>query len=165
VPNLFRHLEKVGTQLSRQLRDGRAKNVDASKVREQIRRLKVSWRAGDEDLDERTYFSELRRLEELLADVPPASERVLDIEKAMRLLGDMSSLLDKTNPEQQRAIMQQIVRQVWMGRDPKRHGDVWIKAIAPTSTCAALVGAIISSSKFALVTSAGVEPTTFSFGG
>ncbi len=143
----------------------KVKTINAAKVREQIRRLKVSWRAGDEDLDEKTYFSELRLLEELLADVPPVSERVFDVQEAMRLLGNMSSLLDQTNPEQQRALMQQIVRQVWMGRSPKRNGDAWIKAIAPTGTYAALVSAIVSSSKFALVTSAGVEPTTFSFGG
>src|SRR5262249_9444481 len=131
----------------------------------QIRRLKISWRAGDEDLDEKTYFTELRRLEGLLADAPSVSERTLDLEKAMGLLSDMPRLLEAASKAQQRAIMQQVVRQVWVERAPQRYGDAWIKAIAPAEGYETLVSAIISQSKFAVAISAGLEPTTFSSGG
>jgi hypothetical protein len=141
------------------------RSVDGAKVREQIRRLKLSWRAGDEDLDEQTYFSELRRLEGLLAETPTGLYRRLDLEQAMAALRDMPSMLAIANTDQQRALIQQVLRQVWVERAPKRHGTAWVKAIAPTSTYEALVGAIISSSNFAVATSTGLEPATFSSGG
>jgi hypothetical protein len=141
------------------------RTVDVVRVREQIRRLKLSWRAGDEDLDEQTYFSELRRLEGTLAEEPSVSARRLDLDKAMSVLRDMPSLLEVASKDQQRALIQQVLRQVWVERAPKRHGDAWVKAIAPTSTYEALVGAIVSSSNFAVATSTGLEPATFSSGG
>jgi hypothetical protein len=116
-------------------------------------------------LDEKTYYSELARLEALLVESPPSSTKILDGTKATTLLGEMPKLLREATAEQRRVLVQLVLRQVWIECGPKPDAEIWVKAIAPTKTYEVLVGAIITSSNFAMATSAGLEPTTFSSGG
>ena len=74
---------------------------------------------------------------------------------ATDLYSVMDALLDCATPAQRRAIMRQVIETVWIEK-------VAVTAIRPAATYALLVELAAGGS---LVTSAGVEPTTFSFGG
>jgi DNA invertase Pin-like site-specific DNA recombinase len=153
-------IERVIAEVQRRLATPtKPKAVDTARVREQIRRLKLSWRAGDEDLDERTYFTELKRLEALLLDAPPSPPtKTLDVGKAIAMLSSIPTLLETADRQQQQALLHQVLQKVWIDRAPKRRGDAWVKAITPTEPFAEPVSAIISASKFARAISTGLQP-------
>jgi hypothetical protein len=53
-------------------------------------------------------------LQRQLDQATPQQTRQLDIERAVRLLGDMPSLLDSAAPAQQRALLRQVMTTIWI---------------------------------------------------
>jgi len=84
-----------------------------------------------------------------------ASARQFNTEKAITLLRDITSLLTVATPVQQRALIRQVLKSVWIEK-------VAVTAIKPTATFALLVELVAQGS---LAISTGLEPATFSSGG
>jgi hypothetical protein len=75
-------------------------------------RLKDMYQMGD--LDRADYVRRRERLQRQLDQATPQPTRQLDIERAVRLLGDMSSLLDSAGPAQRRPLLHQVVTTIWI---------------------------------------------------
>lgn len=92
-------------------------HIDVGRVREQLRRLRAAYLAGDPDLNDQLYARERDRLSKLLATERPAVVRVLDVEKAISFLGNMPALINAATYTEQRALIQQVIKQVWLTRE------------------------------------------------
>jgi hypothetical protein len=124
-----------------------------SALEAQLERLKDLYQFGD--LERGAYLQKRRLIERQLARLPNPSAQLLNTEHAIGLLSNMDALLDSATPAQHRALIRQVIETVWIEK-------VAVTAIKPAATYALLVELAAGGS---LVTSAGVEPTTFSFGG
>lgn len=127
--------------------------IDAGRVREQLRRLRAAYLGGDTDLTDELYARERERLSKLLAAERPATVRVLDVEKAIGFLSDMPGLIDAATYTEQRALIQQIVKQMWLTRDRGIVG--W----EPAPNYHVLVEVVARVKAVDGTTSAGLEPT------
>lgn len=124
------------------------RQLDITRIREQLRRLSVAYRSGDPDLDDVTYRRERERLTTLLTAGPLPSPRVLDVQRAAALLSDMAALVDAANPDERRGLVQQVIRQIWLA-------DGAIAGWTPAPNYALLVEAVVSAVD--LVTSTGLH--------
>lgn len=107
--------------------------VDRAAVTGQINRLKRLFELGD--LSEAEYVAKRAALRRQLEAAPASTAIALDAEKALEFLNDLGGLLTAAAPEQQRAIVQQIIAQVWMTKDA-------VAAIRPASGVAVLLTAV-----------------------
>lgn len=112
--------------------------IPTTKIREQLRRLDVAYRAGAEDLDDATYLAERERLTARLNEVPSedVQRRMLDVALAEQLLADLPALIAEASRTHKRALIQQLIERFWF-RDravvaitPTPQGHVILEALA-----------------------------------
>lgn len=90
-----------------------SRSHDRGLAEEQLRRLRIAYRAGDPDLTDDIYLRETARLEALLADEPAPVRRAMDVEKALRLLRSVPALLAEANESKHRALVQTVFQTIW----------------------------------------------------
>lgn len=123
---------------------------DQSRVREQLRRLRALYLAGDPDLDDGTYQRRRAALEAQLRPSETPGAQLLDLDKAVALLRNMTEVLAVATPHEQRTVVQQLMTAVWI-----RPGEV--VAVQTTPAWSALYDAAASQVGEAI--SAGLEPS------
>jgi hypothetical protein len=126
------------------------KAADPRLVREQLRRLRAAYLAGDDEIDDVTYARERARLDHLLEPSRPVSQHMLDLHRAAETLGNMRSLLEAASVEQQRGLVQQIFQTLWL--EP-----IAVTAIQATPNYALLVDAV-AEQYVGGMTSTGLDP-------
>lgn len=88
--------------------------TDTAKIKEQLRRLKAMYLAGDADLDDLSYHRQRTALEAQLIDQSPQPVAALDTSAVLALLSSMASIIAVATPAEQRAIVQQLFSAVWI---------------------------------------------------
>jgi site-specific DNA recombinase len=115
----------------------------ATPLHEQLARIKDLYVLGD--IARTEYLRKREQLQHQIALSTPSPIRVLDVERAMELLGNLPALLDTATPAQQRALIRQVIPRVWIE-------NLAITAIEPTASYAILMGVQVS-----MATSAGLQ--------
>ncbi len=111
------------------------KQQDRALVQRQLTRLKAAYLAGDEDLTDDVYFRERERLAKLLHEQPAAPSLSLNVAAALDLLSNISEVITTVQLPEQRAIVQQVIKTIWIEKGA-------IRAFTPTRHCVALVEAL-----------------------
>ena len=132
--------------------DNKTDNV--ATLRKQIARLGDRYELGD--FSKEVYLQRRAAIEQRIADVSTKQPVMLEIDRAMKLLSDIPTLLEKATHAQQRALIQQLFECVWIEK-------LAVAAIRPTASYVLLIELL--ADQVALAISAGLEPTTFSSGG
>jgi DNA invertase Pin-like site-specific DNA recombinase len=128
------------------------RQLDAARIREQLRRLRAAYLAGDPDLTDVIYTRERERLARLLTSEPAPPVRVLDVERAAQLLSDMPGLIEAATTDERRSLVQQVIRQIWLA-------DGAIAGWEPAPNYVLLVEAVAGAVD--LVTSTGIQAALF----
>ncbi len=123
------------------------RKISTQSIQEQLRRLKRAYLAGDTDLTDEIYFRERDRLSRLLTEQPAPPYKILDVTKALDILSDISRLISEANQEQQRGLVQQIFRRIWLNKNG-------LVAIEPAGNYKLLMEA----SRVVTATSTGLSP-------
>jgi site-specific DNA recombinase len=127
------HIRDAAIALAQQQLARPPQTTDADKVRKQLERLKTLFKLGD--MNEAEYLRERQALQAQLAAAPPPASRVLDVEKAAALLGDMGALLDEATPEHRRALVHTVFDTVWITK-------AGIRAIRPAPAYRVLIAVV-----------------------
>lgn len=86
---------------------------DRAKLTAQLDRLKDMYQMGD--LEKSAYVARRTQIQQQLAQVTPAPQRALDLDRATQILSSMAALLDAaTDTAQQRALLQQVLTTIWI---------------------------------------------------
>ncbi len=93
---------------------------------------------------------ERERLSALLATEQPPAPRVLNVEKAIGLLNDIPALIDQATYTEQRGLIQQVVKQMWLTREG-------IAGWEPAPNYHMLVEVVVRAKAVDWTTSAGLE--------
>lgn len=111
------------------------KQHDRAVIQRQLNRLKAAYLAGDEDLTDDVYFRERERLTKLLNAQPATPTPSLGVAAALDMLSTISTAITAVQLPEQRAIVQQVFKIIWIEKGA-------ITAFLPTRHCIALVEAL-----------------------
>lgn len=137
-----------------QQRPKKSRTDASARTREQLRRLRNAYLAGDPELTDAVYTRRKIALEQTLREQEPQADAQIDPIKAAEVLSSMASVLDVATPEEQRAIVHHLIDAVWA----RPHEIIAIRTRPAWQ-------ALYTACNVGDTISAGLEPTTFSSGG
>jgi site-specific DNA recombinase len=87
-------------------------DVDASALRAQLTRLKELFEWGD--LGKAEYLWKREQIQKQIAQIQTHTPCLLDVERAIELLGNMAELIDAGSDAQLRALLQTVFLTIWL---------------------------------------------------
>lgn len=108
--------ERVISEVQRRLqRPVAPQTYDHDLLKRRLQRLKTAWLSGDEDITDEVYYREKAKIDEQLRATQPAMHGLLDVTKALQLLGNIPLLLEAAaNDALKRSLIQQIFEMLWL---------------------------------------------------
>ncbi|MBK9712892.1 MAG: hypothetical protein IPO81_16495 [Kouleothrix sp.] len=85
---------------------------DRAKLEQQLSRMKHLYELGD--YSESEYLQRRVEIQRQIGQLTPAPSRVLDLDRAAKVLDNMGALLDAVEPDQRRALVQQVMNRIWI---------------------------------------------------